>query len=870
MADMTAFITLKLKDQLTQPLNKVKGGLSALSTSQSGLNQSATKATGGMKKLAEAEKRIAEASRQATAAMGEQEQQQNSLSKSMKQFIAGGALTLGANRMKAAISGAVGSVKGEQEALGSLATLGIKNFDLMTKGGREMQQTLGMSADTVIAAVYDVKSGVESLSEEGALAVTKSAAITAKATEASVGQMTELFSMAYNKYKYQFAEMGDAAFADMFASSLSKSVQKFMTNGSKMQAALNAAGTSKFNMHEQLAVLGMLQSAGVQAGESGTALKAFEANVYNAQERLAKKGKKVNFVNPDKTVKSVQEIMAEIERIYNEDGIVDAAEKAELKEAFGTEEAIKLIDNLINKNDELKANTQDLSSADGDHIQMAQAALDANKLSKLNLIGSNMDVLKKTIGDALVPALAAVAPYIIDIIQGLTAFVENNQGLAAIIGGLALGLTGIASVAGPVLMVLPGLSMLAKGLAIARTAMLGFNMALLANPITWIIAGIAALAGSAYLIYKNWDGIKEWMVQFWSNIKQKCATAFTFIKKLFGWHPLGLIINNWGGVTGALANPIEAAKALIDRSMGGIKNLFKKAPSLDEWAAQHNQSKAAIDGHLSQIKALTGARFDALDAIEKMTDAEKEQARQSAESAKLEAALTKGNTQAAIEKQMRNKRNWGEGLNMLKDIENGGSATELQAALQAMSTVSENGQLKLDLKGTGLNQTEYQNLVAQVNELVALEEQAKTAQKAIDRLDGKMDADINPPPPKPKPKGGSEETEAASARPKDLEQQPEPTKQAIDTDEAKKAADGLAQSLEKLKNLKKEAQAAVKDAESFLSKVDWSNHGLRMMQTLAQGIQTGGPIVRTAVQQQLAGLPNGGSNTSNKGLYDGE
>lgn len=870
MADMTAFITLKLKDQLTRPLNKVKGGLSALSTSQSGLNQSATKATGGMKKLAEAEKRIADASRQATAAMGEQQQQQNSLSKGMKQFAIGGALTLAANRSKAAISSSVNAIRGEQTAIGELATVGITNFDIMTKAGRKMQQDLGMNSEGFIAAAYDIKSGISSLSDEGVAAMTSAAAITAKATKGSTQQMTSFFASAYGMYKQFNSEMSDADFGNIFAASLAKSVQQFKTDGAAMQTAMQGAGLAIKDMHEQMAVLGMLQTT-MDAGVAGTSLKAYAASATKADDTLKKYG--VRLIDKNKKLRDTADVMADMKKAFGDE--LDMEEKALIQKAFGTQEAVKMIEALYGQEEALRANKQALKEAKDEHYQMANISIDANKLGKWDLTGDNFNVLKKTLGDSFAPVLATIAPYIIDITQALTTFVENNQEIGAIIATIIVALTGIASVAGPVLMVLPGLSMLAKGLAIARTAMLGFNMALLANPITWVIAGIAALAGGAYLIYKNWDGIKEWWSGFWTNIRQKCATAFTFIKKLFGWHPLGLIINNWGGVTGALANPIEAAKALIDRSMGGIKNLFKKAPSLDEWTAQHNQSKAAIDGHLSQIEKLTGARSDALDAIEKMTTAEKEKARQSAESAKLEAALTKGNTLSAIEKQMRNKRNWGEGLEMLKDIENGGSAIELQSALAAMSEVGENGELKLNLKGTGLNKVEYENLVKQVNELVALEKQANQAQKAVDRLDGKMDADIKMPQ--------RELPEIAPARPKDLGEESELASdysaaqnkaegaQATNgAGVAQKNADGLSQSLEKLKNLKKEVQAAVKDAESFLSKVDWSNHGLRMMQTLAQGIKTGGPIVRTAVQEQLAGLPNGGGATSNKGLYDGE
>lgn len=62
-------------------------------------------------------------------------------------------------------------------------------------------------------------------------------------------------------------------------------------------------------------------------------------------------------------------------------------------------------------------------------------------------------------------------------------------------------------------------------MSVVRTAVLLFNLALYANPIGVIIAavvaGLALLAGAAYLVYKNWDSIKEWFSSFFTWIGDK-------------------------------------------------------------------------------------------------------------------------------------------------------------------------------------------------------------------------------------------------------------------------------------------------------------------------------------------------------------
>jgi hypothetical protein len=82
---------------------------------------------------------------------------------------------------------------------------------------------------------------------------------------------------------------------------------------------------------------------------------------------------------------------------------------------------------------------------------------------------------------------------------------------------------------------------LIPSLAAAGTAVWGFTAALLANPITWIVAGVAALAAGAYLVYKNWEPIKTFFADLWGTIKmvfnapgEALKTAGQFWGSFFG------------------------------------------------------------------------------------------------------------------------------------------------------------------------------------------------------------------------------------------------------------------------------------------------------------------------------------------------
>jgi len=80
----------------------------------------------------------------------------------------------------------------------------------------------------------------------------------------------------------------------------------------------------------------------------------------------------------------------------------------------------------------------------------------------------------------------------------------------------------------------------AAGTLGATMATWGFNAALIANPITWVIVGIVALGAAIYGIIKYWDEIKLKISQFWEWLK-------TSIKAIGNWilenNPFSFVVN---------------------------------------------------------------------------------------------------------------------------------------------------------------------------------------------------------------------------------------------------------------------------------------------------------------------------------------
>lgn len=120
------------------------------------------------------------------------------------------------------------------------------------------------------------------------------------------------------------------------------------------------------------------------------------------------------------------------------------------------------------------------------------------------------------------------------------------------------------------------------------------SVALVTTPIGWIITGIAALAGAAYLIYRNWDGVADWFGGLWEGIKRFFDRGIDAIARdLLAFSPAGLLMAGIDAVFELFgARPLSEIGAAwidslwqgIDRKWGELTGwLSKKVNDLSGW-----------------------------------------------------------------------------------------------------------------------------------------------------------------------------------------------------------------------------------------------------------------------------------------------
>jgi hypothetical protein len=202
--------------------------------------------------------------------------------------------------------------------------------------------------------------------------------------------------------------------------------------------------------------------------------------------------------------------------------------------------------------DTLKKNLNAVSDAKvyAGSMEAEYAARAATTANNIKLAKNHMAALGITIGNVLLPGVNSMIGSFNGVMSAVQKWSQANPGLSsglvkiaigaiAIVGGLSALSIGLIAVFGPMMMV-------GRAFGVVAMAARAMSMALLTNPITWIVL---AIAGAAFLIYKNWAPISGFFVGIWNTIKTAFNGGIRGISALIiNWSPIGLFYSAFAGV----------------------------------------------------------------------------------------------------------------------------------------------------------------------------------------------------------------------------------------------------------------------------------------------------------------------------------
>lgn len=497
---------------------------------------------------------------------------------------AGVAMTGMGTAIVGACMGTVTATFDTQDALAEVASLGVEDLGALEKAAKNFSDTwAGTTKSDFISASYDIKSGIASLTDEGVAQYTELAGLTAKATKATTADMTSLFATGYGIYKNYYSDLSDMEFGEMFSAGIATAVKNYKTSGTEMAGAIKMLGASATNanvpMEEQLAILGQLQAT-MSGTEAGTKYKSFLNTAASAGEKLG-----LNFLDANNQLLSMPDILEQLHGKYGD--TIDAVEKKQLKDAFGTDEAIALIDLLYNNTDQLKTGIDDLQTSMNGGVEttkkMAEAISDT-PAQKFQVLKQQMHNVTEELAQGLLPAVNTGLEAMIGLVQKGSDWVSNNQETVATIMRIVAILGVFLIVAGVVTTTIGTLGKTMTSLktvtTLASKASGLFNSALLSSPITWVIGLIVALIA----IFKACGGDVEQLGTTFSNIFGKVGgfvgTAATAIaQKLpeFLQFGINLVLQIVSGIASGLPSLISGGVSMLESLITGIQTI---APTL--------------------------------------------------------------------------------------------------------------------------------------------------------------------------------------------------------------------------------------------------------------------------------------------------
>lgn len=482
---------------------------------------------------------------------------------------------------ESAMMGVAKQVDGARDDNGKLTSTYYEFADAIKAASNEMP-----IATTEFAALVEAQARAGIQGKENLLTMAKVSATAAVAFDLPAEQVGEDMGRIAGLYKVpikNIAELGDALnYLDDSTRSKGGDIIETLTRMSDV--------ADKLDYRKAAALGSTFLSLGAAPEVAASASRAMvrELAIANMQSKTFREGMKMvnmdlNEVQGGMTTDAMGTMMAVLERIKT----IDPKQRTEVAtRIFGKEygkDAAKLVNNL----DELRRQLKlvDDTAANGSMQKEMDIRADAiegrwqvlqNKLFNTKSgAGETMRATMVDVMDALGGVLDKVNGWVKAnpvLTASLLKIVASVAVLSAVFGGLALTLAGIL---GPFLMLrfglamfgikLPGIIGIFKvfgtvlrtlgGILIGPlvTALRTVGIALWglsANPIVLVIAAVvAALAAGAYLIYTNWDAVKNYFANAWTEIKAGFSGGIVgIINTLANFSPIGLIYQAFAGV----------------------------------------------------------------------------------------------------------------------------------------------------------------------------------------------------------------------------------------------------------------------------------------------------------------------------------
>lgn len=275
-------------------------------------------------------------------------------------------------------------------------------------------------------------------------------------------------------------------------------------------------------------------------------------------------------------------------------------------------EAKNAVSVMLSDNEKLARSISEVSNSAGETERNIAAS--QNTMMKLTEVWNSLKNVLLTVGEIALPVVSAALSVVRVVADGVLAVVsavasvfgwwydairEGNPYVivaTTAIGVLAVALNA-ATIAAKASALWQGILTTATKVATGVTWL--FNAALWANPITWIVAGVAALVAGLIALYKHFDTVRGVMLGVWEVVKELGRAI---------WDSLVETVRNLVGGLGSLGSALYKLftgdfRGAWEDAKAGAKKLFMANPITTQLNIATRVSEIDFSGAYARGKA---------------------------------------------------------------------------------------------------------------------------------------------------------------------------------------------------------------------------------------------------------------------------
>ena len=524
------------------------------------------------------------------------------------------------------ISSALMPVSAGLVAAGTMAATTFMDFDRVITGAgakagasaAELEKMRAaatqMGADFPVSAT-EVAQAMDALAASGfnanqTVALMPSILTSAVASGEGLAQTSQVVTSALNIWGMAQENVGQnaARVADVIQQAANASALGLQDFGIALQYAGAPAAALNVNIEELSTALALIKNRGIDASTAGTSLRSLFTRLSNppkqAAEAIAQLGLQVtdsagNFIGLENVISQMRSAMQ---------GLNDTQRIALAQAIAGTEGYSALLSLVDTAPEEYRRMTEEINNAAGSSTRQYEIMKNTLSGSVEDMKGS-LEALAINFGSVLAPSIRQAAAAIGSIADAINAMSPEQKAMLADIAMGIVGFTGFAFAAGKVVSIGGSLvtmygniatvlaghhirnklleySIIGIGRAFTflRTAALtalpriGAAFTLMLSPVGLAVAGVIA---AGYLLYRNWDTVKQWITGVLSALSNGFSVAFdmwrailmtflNFVASVFvgGWNAA------WNGLLSVVSYVAEGTRSIFGGVLESVRSMF--------------------------------------------------------------------------------------------------------------------------------------------------------------------------------------------------------------------------------------------------------------------------------------------------------